>query len=166
MTPANASSPTSTEPRTEPHIDSTGPDGTGTDSSAEGTAEGIAEAYGAAPDVFAAGCTSRQALEAVTGRWGVLTLAGLRDGQIRFNALRRKIDGVSEKMLAQTLQGLLRDGLVTREVRGTMPPHVEYNLTPLGSIVTEKLTDLINILEGSVDLVLQAQAEYDAETRG
>ncbi|WP_276319035.1 winged helix-turn-helix transcriptional regulator [Oerskovia turbata] len=113
-------------------------------------------------DVFQRGCTSRHALEAVTGRWGVLTVAGLRDGAVRFNALRRRIDGVSEKMLAQTLQGLERDGLVVREVRATIPPHVEYSLTELGQVVADRLVDLIDVLEGAVPQVVAAQEAYDA----
>ncbi|MFD6134510.1 winged helix-turn-helix transcriptional regulator [Isoptericola sp. NPDC056618] len=113
-------------------------------------------------DVFSRGCTSRQALEAVTGRWGVLTVAGLRDGAVRFNALRRRIDGVSEKMLAQTLQALERDGMVAREVRTTIPPHVEYSLTDLGRRVADRLVGLLDVLEGSVDEVSAAQRAYDA----
>ncbi|MFE5308238.1 winged helix-turn-helix transcriptional regulator [Isoptericola sp. NPDC056578] len=113
-------------------------------------------------DVFSRGCTSRQALEAVTGRWGVLTVAGLRDGAVRFNALRRRIDGVSEKMLAQTLQTLERDGMVAREVRTTIPPHVEYSLTDLGRRVADRLVGLLDVLEGSVDEVSAAQRAYDA----
>ncbi|MFD6178055.1 MULTISPECIES: winged helix-turn-helix transcriptional regulator [unclassified Isoptericola] len=113
-------------------------------------------------DVFARDCTSRQALEAVTGRWGVLTVAGLRDGAVRFNALRRRIDGVSEKMLAQTLQALERDGMVAREVRTTIPPHVEYSLTDLGRKVADRLVGLIDVLEGAVDEVSAAQQRYDA----
>ncbi|MBD7980802.1 helix-turn-helix transcriptional regulator [Oerskovia sp. Sa2CUA9] len=113
-------------------------------------------------DVFQRGCTSRHALEAVTGRWGVLTVAGLRDGAVRFNALRRRIDGVSEKMLAQTLQGLERDGLVVREVRATIPPHVEYSLTDLGRVVADQLVGLLDVLEGAVPQVVAAQQAYDA----
>jgi len=113
-------------------------------------------------DVFQRGCTSRHALETVTGRWGVLTVAGLRDGAVRFNALRRRIDGVSEKMLAQTLQGLERDGLVVREVRATIPPHVEYSLTELGQVVADKLVGLLDVLEAAVPQVAAAQEAYDA----
>ncbi|GFN01041.1 hypothetical protein Sfulv_58510 [Streptomyces fulvorobeus] len=72
-------------------------------------------------DVFAKHCPSRQVLDHLTGRWGVLVLAGLRKGPVRFNALRRRIDGISEKMLAQTLQALERDGFVSREVLTAMP---------------------------------------------
>jgi DNA-binding HxlR family transcriptional regulator len=117
-------------------------------------------------DVFSRACTSRQALEAVTGRWGVLTVAGLRDGAVRFNALRRRIDGVSEKMLAQTLQTLERDGMVTRVVRTAIPPHVEYSLTDLGRRVADRLVDLIDVLEDAVDEVGAAQERYDARQGG
>lgn len=116
-------------------------------------------------DVFQRGCTSRHALEAVTGRWGVLTVAGLRDGAVRFNALRRRIDGVSEKMLAQTLQQLERDGIVVRTVLATIPPHVEYSLTPLGERVADRLVALIDVLEGAVGEVVAAQGAYDARDR-
>ncbi|CAM3504036.1 helix-turn-helix domain-containing protein [Occultella aeris] len=113
-------------------------------------------------DVFQRGCTSRQVLETVTGRWGVLTVAGLRDGAIRFNALRRRIDGVSEKMLAQTLQALERDGIVIREARATLPPHVEYRLSELGEQIADRLIGLIELLEDSVPEVSSAQRDYDA----
>ncbi|WP_251153181.1 helix-turn-helix domain-containing protein [Cellulosimicrobium sp. Marseille-Q4280] len=117
-------------------------------------------------DVFQRGCTSRHVLESVTGRWGVLTVAGLRDGAVRFNALRRRIDGVSEKMLAQTLQGLERDGIVVREVRATIPPHVEYSLTELGVRVADRLSALIDVLEGAVGEVSASQRAYDARRDG
>src|ERR1700733_10090689 len=70
-------------------------------------------------DVFARHCPSRETLEHVTGRWGILALSALDAGTMRFNALRRRVDGVSEKMLAQTLHGLERDGLVDRTARPT-----------------------------------------------
>lgn len=117
-------------------------------------------------DVFQRGCTSRHVLESVTGRWGVLTVAGLRDGAVRFNALRRRVDGVSEKMLAQTLQGLERDGIVVREVRATIPPHVEYSLTELGARVADSLSALIDVLEDAVGEVTAAQRAYDSRRDG
>ena len=113
-------------------------------------------------DVFQRGCTSRHVLEAVTGRWGVLTVAGLRDGAVRFNALRRRIDGVSEKMLAQTLQSLERDGIVVREVRASIPPPVEAPLTDLGRRVADSLSGRSPVLEGAVDVVSASQRAYDA----
>ncbi|OXM61270.1 winged helix-turn-helix transcriptional regulator [Amycolatopsis vastitatis] len=112
-------------------------------------------------DVFSAACASRSLLEHVTGRWGVLALVALNDGVFRFNALRRRVQGVSEKMLAQTLQALERDGFVHREARPTIPPHVEYSLTPAGQEVALRLRGLIEFLEASVPDAMAAQARYD-----
>ncbi len=113
-------------------------------------------------DVFSTACASRAVLEHVTGRWGVLALVALNDGVFRFNALRRRVQGVSEKMLAQTLQALERDGFVHREARPTIPPHVEYSLTPAGQEVARRLLGLIEVLEAGVPDVVAAQARYDA----
>ncbi|MFD4194745.1 MULTISPECIES: winged helix-turn-helix transcriptional regulator [Amycolatopsis] len=112
-------------------------------------------------DVFARACTSRGVLEHVTGRWGTLALAALAEGPFRFNALRRKVDGVSEKMLAQTLQALERDGFVHREAEPTIPPRVEYSLTPLGAEVAGRLRELIELVEGRVAEVEAARRAYD-----
>ncbi|WP_406442100.1 helix-turn-helix transcriptional regulator [Streptomyces sp. NBC_01613] len=116
-------------------------------------------------NVFAKACPSRGTLEHVTGRWGTLTLGALREGSLRFNELRRRVDGVSEKMLSQTLHALERDGLVHREAQPTNPPRVDYELTPLGHEVAERLLGLIHLLEGRMDDVLAARERYD-ETRG
>ncbi|MCX5331087.1 MULTISPECIES: helix-turn-helix domain-containing protein [unclassified Streptomyces] len=116
-------------------------------------------------DVFAKACPSRNTLEHVTGRWGGLTLCALHEGSLRFNELRRRVDGVSEKMLSQTLQALERDGLVHREAQPTNPPRVDYELTPLGRGVAERLVGLIEFVEGRMDDVLAARQRYD-ETRG
>ncbi|MFF0018242.1 winged helix-turn-helix transcriptional regulator [Streptomyces sp. NPDC005374] len=116
-------------------------------------------------DVFAKACPSRGTLEHVTGRWGALTLGALYEGSLRFNELRRRVDGVSEKMLSQTLQGLERDGLVHREAQPTNPPRVDYELTPLGRGIAERLLDLIHFLEGNMIDVMAARERYDV-TRG
>ncbi|WNV83402.1 helix-turn-helix domain-containing protein [Umezawaea sp. Da 62-37] len=116
-------------------------------------------------DVFAKACKSRVTLEHVTGRWGLLALAALRDGTLRFNALRRRVSGVSEKMLAQTLQALERDGFVVREAQSTIPPKVEYSLTPGGAQLAEMLMGLIEFVEGGMPDVLAANARYD-EAKG
>jgi DNA-binding HxlR family transcriptional regulator len=113
-------------------------------------------------DVFARDCASRRTLESVAGKWGILALAALHEGSFRFNALRRRVDGVSEKMLAQTLQALERDGMVHRDVQATIPPRVEYSLTPLGHKVAERLVDLIEFVEAAMPEVETAQARYDA----
>lgn len=116
-------------------------------------------------NVFAKACPSRGTLEHVTGRWGGLTLGALYEGPLRFNELRRRVDGVSEKMLSQTLHALERDGLVHREAQPTNPPRVDYELTPLGQRVAERLLALIHCVEGAMDDVLASRARYD-ETRG
>ena len=113
-------------------------------------------------DVFDRGCPSRETLGHVTGRWGILALGALDAGTMRFNALRRRVDGVSEKMLAQTLQALERDGLVYREARPVNPPYVEYSLTPLGQDVATRLMGLIGLVEDHMPEVMAARERYDA----
>ena len=117
-------------------------------------------------DVFDRACPSRHVLEHVTSRWGLLALAALRDGDARFSALRRKVDGVSEKMLSQTLQTLERDGFVHREAQPTIPPRVDYSLTPLGRETANRLVDLIEQLEGRMPAVAIAQERYDKAKAG
>lgn len=114
--------------------------------------------------VFAKACPSRGTLEHITGRWGGLTVCALHEGSLRFNELRRRVDGVSEKMLSQTLHALERDGLVHREAQPTNPPRVDYTLTPLGREVSTRLLTLIHFVEGRMDDVLEARERYD-ETR-
>jgi DNA-binding HxlR family transcriptional regulator len=113
-------------------------------------------------DVFARNCSSREALQNATSRWGILALAALAEGDYRFNALRRRVDGVSERMLSQTLHTLERDGLVVRTVLESIPPKVEYSLTPLGRGVAEQLTSLIELMQSNLPAVLAARAEHDA----
>ncbi|WP_055590141.1 winged helix-turn-helix transcriptional regulator [Peterkaempfera griseoplana] len=113
-------------------------------------------------DVFGRACPSRPALEHVTGRWGSLALGALAQGPLRFNELRRRVEGVSEKMLSQTLHALERDGLVHREAQPTNPPRVDYSLTPLGRDTAEQLLTLISLIEERMPEVLAAQRRYDA----
>jgi DNA-binding HxlR family transcriptional regulator len=112
-------------------------------------------------DVFAKNCPSRFALEDVTSRWGTLALAALNEGEARFGVLRRKVDGVSEKMLAQTLQALERDGLVYREAQATIPPRVDYGLTPLGREIAGLVVGLIERLELRAHRIIEHQQAYD-----
>ncbi|MBT2235640.1 helix-turn-helix domain-containing protein [Nonomuraea sp. NEAU-A123] len=111
-------------------------------------------------DVFSRKCTSRTVLETITGRWAILALAALHEGSYRFNALRRRVDGVSEKMLSQTLQALERDGMVLRVAEHTIPPRVEYSLTPLGREAAEHLVPLISWLEDRMPQVTAARESY------
>ncbi|WP_255714145.1 winged helix-turn-helix transcriptional regulator [Pelagibacterium xiamenense] len=97
--------------------------------------------------LFAEACPSREVLKHVTSRWGVLVLVALQSGTHRFSELRRKIGGVSERMLAQTLQWLEEDGFVNRVSYPVVPPHVEYSLTPMGEEVAEKVRGLADWIE-------------------
>jgi DNA-binding HxlR family transcriptional regulator len=109
-------------------------------------------------DVFNARCPSRAAFEHVTSKWGALTLGALREGPLRFAALRRAIDGVSDRMLSQTLSRFEQDGLVHREDRHTNPPHVEYSLTPAGREVADQVLALVRTLEAVMPVVMSARA--------
>ena len=102
-------------------------------------------------DLMAAACPSREVLKHVTSRWGVLVLLALEAGEARrFSDLRRAIGGVSERMLAQTLQWLEADGLVLRTAYDVVPPHVDYRLTPLGVEAAEKVRLLADWIETSL----------------
>ncbi|MGW4232981.1 winged helix-turn-helix transcriptional regulator [Streptomyces sp. NPDC004980] len=126
-------------------------------------AEAATERDGGTPsfDAFSRQCPSRETLEHITGRWGGLTLGALHGNRLRFNELRRRVDGVSEKMLSQTLHALERDGLVHREAQPTNPPRVDYELTPLGHEVAGRLAELIQLVEGRMPEVLDARGRYD-----
>ncbi|MDW2742538.1 winged helix-turn-helix transcriptional regulator [Atlantibacter subterraneus] len=113
-------------------------------------------------NLFAEQCPSRDVLKHVTSRWGVLILVALRDGTHRFSDLRRKMGGVSEKMLAQTLQWLEQDGFVNRVSYPVVPPHVEYSLTPLGEQVSEKVAALADWIEMNLPQVMASRHERDA----
>lgn len=115
-------------------------------------------------DLFSANCPSRDVLKHVTSRWGVLILIALQRGTHRFSELRRKMGGVSEKMLAQTLQWLEADGFVTRHSYPVVPPHVEYTLTPLGFEVAEKVEALADWIEINLPQVVASRTEPDAES--
>ncbi|HTJ69804.1 MAG TPA: helix-turn-helix domain-containing protein [Actinospica sp.] len=117
-------------------------------------------------DVLAQRCPSRPVLEHITGRWGTLILIALRESPARFNELRRRVGGVSEKMLSQSLHALERDGFVAREVHSTIPPRVEYSLTPLGTQTAGKLWELVEHLESVMPQIIVTQQDYDATNAG
>jgi len=98
-------------------------------------------------DLLAANCPSRDVLKHMTSRWGVLILIALETETLRFSALRRRVCGVSERMLAQTLKLLEGDGMVERIEFDVVPPHVEYRLTPLGLEAAEKVRVLADWIE-------------------
>lgn len=108
-------------------------------------------------DLFAEKCPSREVLNHVTSRWGVLLLVALLSGTHRFSELRRKVNGISEKMLAQTLQWLESDGFVERISYPVVPPHVEYRLTPLGQEIGKKVESLADWIETNLPEILAAK---------
>ncbi|MFI8931645.1 winged helix-turn-helix transcriptional regulator [Streptomyces sp. NPDC053474] len=95
-------------------------------------------------EVFHTDCPARDVVDHVTSRWGIWVLISLRRNDLRFYELRDSIQGISEKMLAQTLRALLKDGLVWREVEPTTPPQVTYGLSEFGKDISEPLTDLFD----------------------
>jgi DNA-binding HxlR family transcriptional regulator len=96
----------------------------------------------ARPNVLDQNCESRQALERIADKWTCLIVYALLDGPRRHGELRRTIQGISQKMLTQTLRSLETDGLVARRVIDVIPPHVEYSLTPLGETLSEPLAGI------------------------
>ena len=106
------------------------------------------------PDVMARDCPSRRILQHVTSRWGTLVLVALEPGTQRFSALRRRIGGISERMLAQTLQQLEGDGLIHRQAHDVVPPHVEYSLTPLGRDLAPRVLALAIWIEDNLSRML------------
>jgi DNA-binding HxlR family transcriptional regulator len=110
-------------------------------------------------NLMAAACPSREVLKHVTSRWGVLVLMALETRTHRFSELRRAIGGVSERMLAQTLQWLENDGMVERVAYDVVPPHVEYSLTPLGREAAEKVRVLADWIETSLPRIARVWSE-------
>jgi DNA-binding HxlR family transcriptional regulator len=105
-------------------------------------------------EVFDASCRSREVLVHLTGKWSVLLLIALRDGTMRFAELRRKVNGVSERMLAKSLQQLERHHLLVRRSYPVVPPHVEYSLTPLGREASDRIVGLTDWIEENVHALI------------
>jgi DNA-binding HxlR family transcriptional regulator len=101
-------------------------------------------------------CPSRRVLDHVTSKWGVLVIVALAESPMRWGALRRRIEGVSEKMLAQTLRTLEADGFVLREAQPTIPPRVDYSLTPLGRSLADRLIPLVTWVGNNADEIIGA----------
>jgi DNA-binding HxlR family transcriptional regulator len=117
-------------------------------------------------ELFSAECPSRSVLKHLTSRWGVLLLVALLGGTHRFSDLRRKVGGVSEKMLAQTLQDLEGDGLVIRKSYDVVPPHVDYTLSPLGLEAAQRIETLTDWIETSLPRIMATRQEKEDEKEG
>ncbi len=112
-------------------------------------------------DVYAADCPTRLLLDRIADKWTVLLLTTLDDGPMRFNALKRRIEGVSQKMLSQALRQIERDGLVTRTVEASVPVSVTYAITPLGRELVKSLRPMIDWAETRMAQVAAARSAYD-----
>jgi DNA-binding HxlR family transcriptional regulator len=110
---------------------------------------------------YASSCPTRLVLDRVADKWAVLLLGRLAEGSMRFNQLRREIEGLSQKMLSQTLKSLERDGLVSRKAIATVPVTVEYSITPLGKTLATTVDALRLWAETHIEDVLKAQRKYD-----
>ncbi len=107
-----------------------------------------------APDTLTANCPSRVVLDHVTSKWGVLVLAALANGTLRWGELRREVDGISEKMLAATLRIFEADGFVHRVAYPEIPPRVEYSLTDRGRELCEAMSPLLTWVVANADAVV------------
>lgn len=114
-----------------------------------------------APDPFQSQCPTRLVLDRIADKWTVLLLTCIAERPMRFNALRRKVDGISQKVLSQTLKSLERDGLLTRHAYPTVPVTVEYAITPLGASLEETLAPLAQWARENIDRISEAQAVFD-----
>lgn len=112
-------------------------------------------------DAFLRNCASRTVLDLLTNKWVCLVVSALRPGTLRFGELRRRLDGITQKMLTQTLRDLERAGLVHRAVYPSVPPRVEYRLTPLGDDVAALMDSIRIWSETHIDDIRAAQVEYD-----
>lgn len=117
-------------------------------------------------ELMAVDCPSRDVLRHITSLWGTLVLLILREGTLRFSDLRRKAAGVSEKMLAETLQKLEADGLVHRRAYPVIPPHVEYSLTALGQEAAGKVAELTDWIELNLGKIMEARQVQAAQSKG
>lgn len=113
-------------------------------------------------NVYDANCPTRHVLNVLNDKWAALIVALLRKKTLRFTTLQRQIEGISQKMLTQTLRSLERDGLVQRTVYAEVPPRVEYALTPLGRSLCELLTAIREWSTANVEDVIAAQQQYDS----
>lgn len=112
-------------------------------------------------DVMVATCPSRTSLARIANKWTAMIVIALDGGPLRFGALREAVDGISGKVLTETLRDLERDGLLSRTMYNEMPPRVEYELTPLGQTLRQPLTALGRWAEKHIEDVLIAREEYD-----
>lgn len=108
-------------------------------------------------------CPTRQLLDRIGDQWTVLIVGALKDGPLRFTEIGHRVDGISQKVLTQTLRSLVRDGILTRTAYAVIPPKVEYELTTLGRNLSEPLDVLDQWARLHMTAVQEARDAYDAE---
>jgi DNA-binding HxlR family transcriptional regulator len=118
----------------------------------------LRQGFGFTDGVLPAKCPTRTVLDHVTSKWGVLVLVALSAESLRWGQLHRVVEGISEKMLAQTLKVLEADGFVLRVAQPVIPPRVDYSLTELGRELTDKLLPLMDWIAGNADQILSTPA--------
>lgn len=104
----------------------------------------------------------REILDLVGDKWTLYIIATLKDGPVRFNELRRRIDGISQRMLTINLRGLERDGLVKRTLFPTIPPRVDYELTEVGRTLLAPVMALVTWANGNQENIRDARVRFDA----
>jgi DNA-binding HxlR family transcriptional regulator len=114
-------------------------------------------------DAFFSRCPSREILASIANKWTILVLSVLTEDTTRFNELRRRIQGVTQKALTQTLRDLERLGLVSRRIYAEVPPRVEYSLTPLGHSLVKVLDNIKEWSETHAPDVIQAQQRFERQ---
>jgi len=112
-------------------------------------------------NVYDPDCPTRRVLDRIADKWTVLVVGVLAEGTLRFGQLRREVTGISQKVLTETLRDLERDGIVSRKVYASVPPRVEYSLTPLGRSLTGLLDSVRSWAETHIEAVLESQKAYD-----
>jgi DNA-binding HxlR family transcriptional regulator len=123
------------------------------------TTEDLCESFPV--NAYLRNCASRTVLETLANKWTCLLADTLRHGPVRFGVLRRRLDGITQKSLTQTLRTMERDGMVIRTVYPTIPPRVEYELSELGQSVVELMAGIRIWSERHVTEIVAARDEYD-----
>jgi DNA-binding HxlR family transcriptional regulator len=116
-------------------------------------------------NVFDSHCPTRQVLDCIADKWTVLIIRRLSNGTLRFAQLRRAVDGISQKVLTNTLRSLERDGMVTRRIYASVPPKVEYSLTGLGRSLCGLVEGICSWAEANIEQVQEARQVYDRTSR-
>lgn len=116
-------------------------------------------------NVFSSRCPTRQVLDRIADKWTVLVVRRLTGGTMRFAELRRSVDGISQKVLTNTLRGLERDGLITRRIYASVPPRVEYTLTDLGRSLCHLVDGICLWAEANIEKVEASRTRFDSTVR-